>query len=386
MVAPEAIGPLQRYAALIAEQPVIRLAEPIARELGLREGQFIQASLEMQPEGLAMRLGERWLMLPPGWQRLAAGDLRWFQVVRQSGGGVALRLSAAPASGPALPGQVPVGSDAESPSAAPLPGALPQAASAAAGLRLNSLLGRPASFDSLFNLLRPGVLDALLAEKPESAPLAAAMAALRQRVDHLSAQSVQQAILMSGLWSESILAAGRALPGQDLKSLLRQTLRLLGPGSAAADDVESAIDDIERHQLDSVQAQSDQRQVFTMMMPFADAEPVWIRFERESQRPGEGARRYVIDLHLRPPVLGDLWIKTGVVGRDVDLTVWTVRPEIARLVEQFRDELALELSEAGLRLHGMRIVDTARPDQSGGGVQQRQSLLPAERAPLDLRA
>ncbi len=383
MVAPEAIGPLQRYAALVAEQPIIRLPEPISRELGLREGQFVQASLEMQPEGLTLRLGDRLLMLPPGWQRFAAGDMRWFQVVRQPGGGIALKSSAAPP-GP-LPAALSGGSTA---SAASNPSNLPSAtaiapsgaeATAAPALRLNSLLSRPPSFESLFNILRPGVLEALGQAQPDAVRLAASMAALRLRVDHLSAQSVQQAMIMSGLWSESILASGRALPGQDLKSLLRQTLRLLGPGSAAARDVESAIDEIERSQVDAVQAQNDQRQVFSMMLPFADAEPAWVRFEREPRRPGQNGQRYVIDLHLRPPALGDLWIKTGVMARDVDLTVWTRRPEIARLVEQFRDELEIELTEAGLHLQAMRIIDTARPDPPA------DSSVPT-RPQLDLRA
>lgn len=383
MVAPEAIGPLHRYAALVAEVPVIRLAEPLARELGLREGQIIQASLEIRPEGTALRLGDRLLMLPAGWQRVAAGDMRWFQVIRQSGG-VGLKLTASPAaSAAAQPGAsalVAPNMGAAATSGVVSTNALGSGIVApSSGARLSALLGRSSGFDSLFNVLKPGALETMLQGQADGARLSAAVAALRLRVDHLSSQAVQHALMMSGLWSEAIMGAGRSLPGQDLKSLLRQTLRLLGAGSSTAREVESAIDDVERAQIDAAQAQADQRQVFTMLLPFADAEPAWVRFEREPRRPGQAAQRYVIDLHLKPPVLGDLWIKTGVTGLDVDLTVWTARPEIAKLVEKFRDELTFELEDAGLRLQGMQIIEAPRP-QSAPTLQTAP-----ERTPLDLR-
>jgi hypothetical protein len=386
MVAPEAIGPLQRYAALVAEVPVIRLAEPLARELGLREGQIVQASLDMQSDGVALKLNERLFMLPPGWQRYANGDMRWFQFVRQ-GGGVGLKMLP-PGAQPGVSSAGSMASAGAMPPTSPLGGAPSSAvgtpasatgAAATSSARLAELLGRPASFDSLFNALRPGGLESLLSAQPGGQALASALAALRLRVDYLSAQAIQQSILMSGMWSESLLASGRLNPGNDLKVLLRQALRLLGPRSAQSEELSSALDAIERKQVETLQAQNDQRMVFSVLLPFADAEPALLRFEREPRRSAKAPQRYVIDFHLKPGALGDLWIKTGVVASSVDVTVWTPRADIASLVGQFKDELAFELSEAGLQLQRFDVVEGARPDLP------EQSVVPPALGVFDMK-
>lgn len=368
MVAPEAIGPLQRYAALVAEQPIIRLAEPLARQLGLREGQIIQASLQMEADGVALKLEERLFMLPAGWQRFASGDMRWFQVTRQAGGLMGLKLlphgtpTPSGASGSGLPASLQPGalgqgvSASTSAPASPLSGAL--------HAHLSSLLSRPLSFDSLFNVLRPGVLESAVSAQRGSAHLAAAMSALRLRVDTLSPQSVQQAFLASGLWSETMLSMGRANAALDLKALLRQVLRSIGARSSVGEQIESALSEIERTQVESIQAQVDQRQVFSLMLPFADAEPALLRFEREPRRFDRAPQRYIIDLHLRPAQIGELWIKTAVIGKSVELTVWTARPEVARIVQRFSDELNVELVEAGLSLQSLQVIDRPRSNQA----------------------
>lgn len=69
MIAPDAISPLARYAALVAEVPVIRLAEPDARALGLRDGQIVQALVQSQGDSLFFDLGGRRFDIPAAWQR-----------------------------------------------------------------------------------------------------------------------------------------------------------------------------------------------------------------------------------------------------------------------------------------------------------------------------
>jgi hypothetical protein len=361
VVAPEAIAPLHRYAALVAEQPVIRLAEPLARQLGLREGQIVQASVQMEPDGVALKLEERLFMLPPGWQRYASGDMRWFQVLRQPGG-LALKLLPPNVANPAQQAatNAPNLVSANATSQLSLP-AVTASDSATRSLfaNLSGILSKPLGFDALFNVLKPGVLESALVAERGAAQWASAMAALRLGVENLSAQAIQRAIWAGGQWSEAMMSAGRG-GGLDLKALLRQALRSVSARSPIGEHIESALGEIERSQVESVLAQADQRQVFSLMLPFVDAEPALLRFQREP-RPSEATpQRYIIDLHIRPAATGDLWIKTAVVGANVELTVWTERQDVARIAQQFRDELEVELGEAGLSLQGFRIIESAR--------------------------
>lgn len=378
MVAPEAIGPLQRYAALVAEQPIIRLAEPLARELGLREGQIVQASLQTSVEGVAIKLGERLFMLPPGWLRFATGDMRGFQVVRLPTGLGLKLLPPGGGAGPAPQASVP-STLASSPSVTGEPPAAAARVSQALLTQIEGVLTKPVSFESLTQLLRPGTLDGLLSSTPGLQRWATELSLLRLRTDRLDAIALQQAIQASGLWSEALSGNSRSAGQADLKTLLRQVLRMLGPNSSRAEEVSSALDEIERSQVETLQFQSDHRLAFSVMLPFADADPVWLRFEREPRRSAQQPPRYVIDLHLRPAHSVDLWIKSSIAGRNIELTVWAPDRRFAALVAQYSDELAVELADAGLTLQSFRLIETARPGEAEGPTA-------SERRALDVRA
>ena len=149
----------------------------------------------------------------------------------------------------------------------------------------------------------------------------------------------------------------------DLKALLRQIGRVLGSrSSASAAEVDDAVDDIERKQIDSLQQSVDGRMVFSVMLPFADAPAASLRFERGSRQDERGNGGYTIDLHVAPPRLGDLWMKTTVVGTQVDVTVWAVRPSVARLVSAAASDLGVDLGEAGLSLRAFNVLEGQRPE------------------------
>lgn len=117
----------------------------------------------------------------------------------------------------------------------------------------------------------------------------------------------------------------------------------------------------------------------SLMLPFVDAEPALLRFERQPRSSERAPQRYVIDLHIRPAAIGDLWIKTAVVEKSVDLTVWTTRPEVAQVVQRFREELGVDLGDAGLVLQGFRVIEAPRSSDE-------PPMSPAARSSLDIRA
>jgi hypothetical protein len=274
-------------------------------------------------------------------------------------------------------------SGAAAPLANPLtePSALPST-------RLLGLLSRPPTLSNLAHILTPGVIESRLrGAGVDDRVLLQALAISRLRVDALSAEGVRQAVMASGLWGEALLAMGRQLPVQDLKSLLRFVARAMSARAASTEDVDRAIDDIERNQIDVLQAQSDNRQGFTVMLPFADVPPATVKFER-GPRPGRGAPPgYTIDLHLAPAALGDVWLKTIVTGQQVDVTVWTARPDVARLAQRAGEELAVELADVGLRLGAFHVMAQARADApaSSDAAQVPVASLPINRL-VDVRA
>ena len=361
MIAPDAIGPLARYAALVAEVPVIRLAEPDARALGLREGQIVQALVQSQGDSRFFDLAGRRFDIPPGWQNIAPGDPRWFRVGRQ-GEAFVLRPIANPAAAQPSSATGPAAGTASASGALAAGGSASVTSAPPLSPRLLELLSRPSGLSALAQILAPGQLESALinAGAPD---LARAMVAARLRSDAISSESIQKAVANSGLWGEALLASGKQAPQLDLKALLRQISRVLGARSAAAGaEVDDAIDDVERKQIESIQQSVDGRMVFSVMLPFADAPPASLRFERHPRGDQRGDGGYTIDFHIAPPRLGDLWMKTTVVGTIVDVTVWARRPEVAEVVTAASGQLEGNLREAGLVLRAFHVLEGVRPD------------------------
>jgi len=195
VIAPDAISPLARYAALVAEVPVIRLAEPDARALGLRDGQIVQALVQSQGDSLFFDLGGRRFDIPAAWQRVAAGDPRWFRVGKQ-GEAFVLRPVADPSAGAATQGSGALSSTgvaATGASAAPMATAASALGTAevAAPLspRMLEILSRPSGLSALANILAPGRLEAALisAGAPELARAQQPLRVRERELDHQGA-------------------------------------------------------------------------------------------------------------------------------------------------------------------------------------------------------
>jgi hypothetical protein len=231
--------------------------------------------------------------------------------------------------------------------------------------RFLELLARPSGFSALAQILVPGRLESVLiaAGAPD---LARALIAGRLRSDALSPEAIRRAVAHGGIWGESMLASGQQIAQLDLKVLLRQISRVLTSKAAAVGaQVDEAINDIERKQIESIQQSVDGKLVFSVMLPFGDAPPASLRFERHrrsDERGEEGG--YTIDLHITPPRVGDLWMKTTVVGTRVDVTVWASKQEVAKIVSAASRQLGDDLMEAGLALRAFNVLEGVRPESN----------------------
>lgn len=321
------------------------LAEPVARSLGLRDGQVIQAAIAMRGETMTLLLSGRQVDLPPG-LRFRPGEEIWLRAHHGAGGWV-LKPTAPASTQPALPA--------------------PSAADAASGApsRLLALTLRPPSVSTLLDLFNPSSAAALLraAADPE---LVAQFGQMQLSMQGLSPSALQRAVLSSGIWLEAMLGRGQAPPAADAKSLLRRLARTLGErDSGAVEQVRHAIDDVESAQVDALAAQARGELSFSMVLPFSDANPVHIRFSRPPRRPGsKEAPPFSVDIHTVNDELGEIWLKTSVArAAHVELMMWAMKDSVVRLAQRHSPALGQRLAEAGLTLDSFRIFHSARPDQ-----------------------
>ena len=322
-----------------------------AADLGLRDGQVIQSTVEYKLDALRLNLQGpqqgQFIDLPkdlPAGLRLASGDTALFRVQVMANGSIVLRpLQAAPAPASPTPAE-----------AAALPG------------RTAQLGFRPPDMQALAQLLRPGVLDSMLQGLPASAPELGALQQwlrLRPGMAQLTPEKLQQAIHNSGFMTESLLSQGLGAGLVDLKSVLRQLLR---SGSATDKDslIGDSLDDIESHQMTAQETLTGREWVFSMMLPFADAEPVNLRFSRSRRQPGQDKPPFVIHLHTRNRDLGEVWLQTRISDQtDVDMVMWALREDVVLRAKALANNLEQELDSAGLNMTRLQIIHGAGPQQ-----------------------
>lgn len=327
--------------------------EPNARTLGLRNGQVVQGTVEVRSGALALNLAGLSVPLPqdlPASLHLSAGDTALFRVQVQPNGSIVLQPLPSPGTQAAQSGPPPVS---------------PQWPD-----RLQQLGLRPPDMDALGQLLRPGVLEGLMRSLSANFPdLATAIQQwLRQRpsMAQLTPERLQQLFTRSGWMTEALLSQGRGADAGDLKVMLRQLLRgLEGQEADGVHLLRRALDDIESRQLLAADTLASREWVFSIMLPFRDAEPVTLRFARSRRQPPQERAPYIIHLHTRNRDLGELWLQTCISDlTDVDMVMWALRKDVVERAQQQAPALAAELEDAGLRMKRLQIVHGQGPDDT----------------------
>jgi hypothetical protein len=114
--------------------------------------------------------------------------------------------------------------------------------------------------------------------------------------------------------------------------------------------------------VDSLAAQSRGELTFSMVLPFADANPVEIKFFRPPRRPGQQKPAFSVDIHTENDELGEIWLKTSVTeAAHVDLMMWALKESVVRLAKRHSNALSERLSLAGLTMDSFNIFHSARP-------------------------
>mgnify|MGYP000713189290 CR=1 FL=1 len=259
---------------------------------------------------------------------------------------------------------------------------------AAVSARLSALLSRPPDTSAWAHLFKSGALDQLLKWVSNAAPRSSAAtsalatpvgaaAPLAERFDQwpllnlrmggLTPRTLRDAMLASGLSAEALLARGDSKGRPDVKTLPRQLMAVLQQGTNAHTVVKDAFDDIERAQVDAAQALERRELAFSLVLPFSDAEPINLKFQRHAKRDDTPGHVYTVDVHTQSQRLGELWMRSQIHIQadrtDVALTMWAVRADVAVQARAHVDDLRDELEAAGLGLIEVQVFNAARPNQ-----------------------
>ncbi len=385
----DALGLPGRANPLFLEGNLLPIETPIAKELQLRDGQVVQATLRLtggQPE---LMLRGRIINTPV----MMLGHLAptvWLKVVQTPQGGWALQ--------PTKEAPTPAALQAVTPLSAPMTPSLSQVASMPPAMlpavysRMANLLFRPPGPSDVAQLFRPGTLDALL--KTLARPdLQAQWRGMQLSMAQLTPESIARA-LASALGAEVWLSRGQPAPTGDPKLLLRKAINAMQSpeksstplrlvqvdepddlvqalGSETSDkdapaatfaQLQHAFDELESAQVQAVQAQAQREVLFRMTLPFVDSEPVELVFRREP-RNSDQLPLLTVNVHSRSELYGPVWLKTQLEGsQQIDLTMWAEKADVASTARQRSTELGQQLRQAGLTMRSFQIVHGARPE------------------------
>ncbi len=328
---------------IFLEGKLLPLRAETAQALNLRDGQIVQANLQLRGDQPWLILRGQAMPLPPGSPRLQQGPV-WLQVRQSAEGWQLLPTPAPPTSGD--PTQALVS-------------------------RLNQLLFRPPAQADTLHLLQSGALPKLL-DQIDAPDLQQLWQSWQLQMGKLSPADLAKAVA-GALGSEVWLARGQMPPGTDPRQLLRKLVQWIKEGrtddegrdAVGLDDVlrpiEASLDQLESHQVQAAQAQAQQELLLCLTLPFQDADPVEIEFRRPA-RQGDDPPPLTVNLHTRSEDLGEIWLQTQLTGlRQVDLRMWALREDVALMAREKSPQLSAMLGEAGLEMHSLQITHGARP-------------------------
>lgn len=398
----DALGLPARANPLFIEGNLLPIETPVAKELQLRDGQVVQATLRMNGNQPELMLRGRIINTPV----LMMGHLAptvWLKVVQTPQGGWALQPTKEPPA-PALQAVAPL-SPPMTPSLSQV-ASMPHAMLPAVYSRMANLLFRPPGPSDVAQLFRPGTLDALLKSlgRPD---LQAQWRGMQLSMAQLTPEVIARA-LASALGAEVWLSRGQTAPPHDPKQLLRkamqalqtpdksgaplrlmpddeadETVQALGSGTASDSDnpsaafaqLQHAYDELESTQVQAVQAQAQREVLFRLTLPFVDADPVELVFRREP-RNSDQLPLLTVNVHSRSERFGPVWLKTQLEGsQHIDLTMWAEKADVASTARQRSTELGQQLRQAGLTMRSFQIVHGARPEAPADFVPTGRGLV-----------
>ena len=345
----------------------------MAEQLGLQDGQVVQALVERKDGRVRLWLKDFSFDLPNGWV-LKDGDKPFLRVSLNPGGwGLLIQnptdLSAATdKANVALSGLGGKGA-AGAVSGAGIVAADAVASPTATSNRLNTLVFQPPGFAAFRHLLQlidmraPQISQLTMGQSD----VLARLSGLGLSMGQLQPLGLRKALAPYFRSVESQLSQRQKVEDEP-RSLIRQLLSSLGEEDTGAsvnglsEDLHKALNELEAAQLQSAIDLNRGELNLRLMLPFTDADPVELHFQRPPRQPGDENPPLSVDIHSQSRRLGEVWLHTLIkAGHQVELTMWALREEVAQQARAHATELVMELGAAGLELQQFQIYNSPRP-------------------------
>ena len=339
MLGPEQLNITPRLSPLVLESSAaVAVSEKVAREIGLADNQVVRGVIAARGGLMKLLINGQEL----GWastKKFKPGDSIDFRVRTTINGKTLLPISVELAK--SLKTAKPLGNSGES-------------------SRLLSLLYRQGSGATQSEFFKPSMVNEILKQSIDP-NLSQTIAQIMYKMRGISPNTVRDALLGSGLFGEFSLKAQVSGP-LDLKQMMRKLLLASKPDGPTAGNIEKIVDEIEGRQLEALQAQQKQELSYHFVMPFVDANPVEIHFQRGAIGIDGELPSWVINLHTESDEIGELWLKTTVTtDLDIGMTLWADSIDTAEKAREATGSLEKALGEFGLKLTKLTILNAVRP-------------------------
>jgi hypothetical protein len=329
---------------------------PVAQQLGLSDGQVVQALVEARGGPVRLWLKNFSFELPNGWV-LQPGDTPFMRVVRGSSSWALLIQ-------PRPDGASPAGL-AHAPPAASVQVALsPEQVLMA---RMQAMAARPMDASGLLSLLASATQNA---PGNASAPLPMLQAWMSESIpmSQINPNLLRSLIQKWITPNERRLLLGQA-PPIDARSLLRKWLDLLTATQESSTErmqeartVRQGLESLDTAQAQTALAQARGALSLHFWIPFTDSRPVHLHIQRDApQHPGDDPP-FTVDVHTQHLTLGEIWLATTIrSSHRVGLVMWALNANTAEWARSKAGLLGAELKDSGLELESFQIHHSARP-------------------------
>lgn len=329
----------------------------VAQQLGLRDGQIVQGLAEVRDQRVRLWVRDFFFELPNGWV-LKDGD-KPFLRASHTATGWGFLIQSYP------------------------PGQTSSATPAAAGFGLQQqldvqhleprnattlgmLLTQPAGFASFSKLVNDMSLG-LWGGQGDMLAFVKRLLQQRSALAQINPSMLKKAVMGQARSSENILLQAQE-PADDPKTVMKKMMALMREGAVEGVDqeqvreLEAAVRELESAQVQSAQKWLAGELSLHVVLPFVDAEPIDLHFQRPARKRGQEEQPLSVDIHSRSRMLGEIWLNTVIShANTVDLVMWALRGDVAELARKRSVELGLELGSAGLQLNSFQIFNAPRP-------------------------
>lgn len=358
MLGPDIVSASNRISPVQQELRNLWVLTPVAQQLGLRDGQIVQAVAEVRDQRVRLWLKEFSFELPNGWV-LKDGD-KPFLRVSNNGGGWGFLIQAYPN------GQAPAASPATAGFGVNHPAGLYSPLQSSLNTSLGLLLTQPGGFESFSRLLNNPALTSWGSQN-EVADLVRRLLQQRSSMAQINPMMLKRLVMGQARSIENLLSQG--FPGEDdPKSLVRQILGQLeqetidGVNKEARRELETSARELEAAQAQSAEKWVNGELSLHVVLPFVDHEPVDLHIQKPPRKPNQEEPPLTVDIHSRSRTLGEIWLNTTISqGTGVELVMWALRGDVADMARQRATDLGLELGAAGLNLQSFQIFNAPRP-------------------------